>query len=99
MSSIDVRGIPYKIKPVKYGDWKKLFQDREDAISSPDPRKHMHLIDKWVTSMTEIPQEVLDDLTLIEVEDLARRLGESQNLPLPQKEKLVEPSSPTVQNP
>ena len=99
MSFIEVRGIKYKIKPVKYGDWKQLFQDRSEAISSPDPQRHMYLIDKWVTSITEIPLEVLNDLTLPEVEDLARRLGESQNLPLQSKEKLVEPSSPTIQNP
>lgn len=95
MTEIDVRGNKYQVKEIKYGDWKRLLDERQEALSATDPRKSMGAIDKWVTSLTDIPLSVLDDLTLAEVEDLARKLGASQQLPLQPKENLDALSSQT----
>ena len=96
MTSIELRGVQYKVKQIKYGAWKQLFSDRSEAMSNTDPLSYMKIIDKWVLNLTEIPQDVLDDLTLQEIEELAKKLGESQQLPLQSSVKSAEPSSPTI---
>ena len=90
---ITYKGKTYKIKELKYGDYRKMVRTRKEALDTKDDNLMIEAIAVWLKTITDASDEDIDDLTLSEIMDFTKRISEIQSIPLQPSVKLAEQSS------